>query len=84
MLSAVPSPARTFPQLDDLRGAGRWVRLELSAFRPRVGAIVMTDVAEQKAAFRAVDDQPNVGVYPNRPEAFILRLVESVKTQARC
>ena len=57
--------------------------LELPALRPRVRAIVVTDVAEQQAGVGAVHDQPDVGVHPDRPEALVLRLVQPVKAQTR-
>ena len=69
--------------LDELRGARARVRLELPPLRPVVRLVVVVHVAEQQALLGAVDDQPHVGVDPNRPEALVARLVEPVELEPR-
>jgi hypothetical protein len=51
--------------LHKLRRAGLGMRFELATLRPIVSLVVVVDVAEQKARFAAVNDQPNVAVYPH-------------------
>jgi hypothetical protein len=72
-----------FPDLDELRGAGRGMRLQLPPLGPRVGIIVMADVAEEQAAACAVNDQPDVAVHAHRPEVPVFRAVEPVELHAR-
>ncbi len=55
------------------------MRLQLAAFGPVVGLVVVIDVAEQQAVSRLVDDQPDVAADADRPEVLVLRLVELVK-----
>ena len=68
--------------LDQLRRAGLGMRLQLAPLGPVVGLVVMIDVAEQQAASRLVDDQPDVAADPHRPEVLVLRLVELVEAHA--
>ena len=52
----------------ELHRAGRRVLLDLPPFRPFVGVVVMVDIDQQDARGRAVDDDPDVGIHPHRPE----------------
>ena len=67
---------------DQLRGARFGMRLQLAAFRPVIGLVVVIDVAEQKAGGRLVNDQPDVAAHPHRPEVLVLCLVELVEAHA--
>ena len=57
--------------------------LQLAAFGPLVGSVVMIDVAEQQAALRAMDDQPDVAADTHGPEVFVFGFVELVELHAR-
>ena len=59
------------------------MRLEFPAFRPVICITVVTDIAQQEADVRPVDDHADVTRYANRPKSLILRLIESVKLQTR-
>ena len=48
------------PNLHELRGAGLRMRLQLAPLGPVVRLVVVIDVAQQQAARRPVDDQPDV------------------------
>lgn len=67
----------------DLDGAGLGMRLDAPPRGPVVGLVVVVDIAEQKTRRRLVDDDPDVGIDPDRPEIGILRLVDAVELQSR-
>jgi len=71
------------PNLDKLRGSGLGMSFEPPALRPLVSVIVMAHVAEQQAGFGLMHDQPDIAVYPNRPESAVLGLVEPMELQTR-
>jgi hypothetical protein len=58
------------------------MRLQLAAFRPLIGLVVVIGVAQHQAVFEAVDDQPEVARHPHRPEVLVLHLVELVEAHA--
>lgn len=68
-----------FSDLDELRRARGRVGFELVSRRPGVGVIVMTHVAEEQARTRAVDDQPDLLVDPDRPEVLVPGAVQLVE-----
>ena len=53
--------------------------LQLAPLGPRVGIIVVGDVAEEEAAFCAMDDQPNIAIDSDGPEPGIFWLMEFVQ-----
>src|SRR5215831_2319224 len=59
------------------------MRFQLATFRPRICAIVMIDIAEEKARVSPMDDKPYVGVHPDRPEPLVLCLVQFVEAETR-
>src|SRR5688572_28163503 len=58
------------------------MRFQPATLGPRIRAIVMIDVAEEEAGVGLVDDEPDVGAYPDRPETLVLRLVQFVEAEA--
>ena len=58
------------------------MRLELASLGPVVSLVVMVHVAKQKAPLRLMDDEPDIGAHPHRPEVLVPRLVELVETPA--
>ena len=68
-----------FAKLDQLGGAGGWVRLQFATFRPRVGAVVMVDVAEQQGIAGFVHDDADIATHAHRPEVLVAGLVEPVE-----
>ena len=70
------------PNLHQLGGTCLWMGFQLTTLGPVVRTVVVIDVAEQKAALSLVDDQSNVAADANRPEVFILGLVEPVKAHS--
>src|SRR5665213_18869 len=71
------------PNFDELRRAGFRMRFELPPLPPLVGAVVVTDIAKQQAGLSPVNDQPDVCIYPDRPEPPIFGLVQLVELQTR-
>ena len=59
------------------------MRLQFASFRPVVSLVAVVNVTEQKGCIALMDDQANVAANTHRPEIFVLRLVEFVKTHAR-
>src|SRR5437016_7556084 len=57
--------------------------LELPPLAPRVRLVMMRDVAEKEALCGSMNDQADVGADADRPEAFVLRLVEAMEVEAR-
>ena len=68
--------------LDELRGAGLRMRLELPSLGPAVGTIMMIDVAQQWPARRAMDDDADVSVDANGPEVLVFGFVEAMEAVA--
>src|ERR1700722_17235797 len=58
------------------------MRFQFAALRPVIGAVVVSDVTEQKARIALVNNQSNVAVHPNRPEILVPRLVELVEAHS--
>ena len=70
------------PNLDQLRGAGLRMRLQLAPLRPVIRLVVVVDVAEQEAGSALVNDQPDVAAHPHRPEVLVLGFVDLVEAHA--
>src|SRR5260370_35429379 len=68
--------------LHKLRCAGFGVSFELPAFGPVIGAVVVTDIAQQQAGFSPMNDQPDVAAHPNRPKPVIFRAIELMELQS--
>ena len=47
---------------------------------PVVSLVVVVRVAQEQAALRPVNNEPNVGVLPHRPRVLVLRPVQLMKT----
>ena len=56
---------------------------ELPAFGPVIGAVVVTDIAQQQAGFSPMNDQPDIAAHPNRPKPVIFRAIELMELQSR-
>ena len=54
-----------FADFHQLRGPSLGMRLQPSPLGPVVGFVVVTHVAEQQAAFRLVNDEPDVAAHPH-------------------
>ena len=54
-----------------------------AASSPVVGVVVVGNVAEHEAGFRAVKDEPEVEVDAGGPEVFVFRLFDAMKLKAR-
>jgi hypothetical protein len=54
-----------------------------AGLRPGIGGVVVIHVAEQQAARRAVDDQPQILVDAHRPEVPVPRPVQLVEVHSR-
>ncbi|MGE4182762.1 MAG: hypothetical protein AB7J34_23295 [Limisphaerales bacterium] len=68
--------------LNQLCGTCFRMRLQSAPLSPIVGFVVVIHVAEQQAALRPVDDEPDVAAHPHRPKVLIPRLVELVEAEA--
>ena len=68
--------------LDELRGAGLGVALQLPLLRPPIGGGVMVHVTEQQNCGGSVDDEADVEIDARGPEVRVLRAVEPVRTGA--
>ena len=66
-----------------LRRASLRVGFQPPPLRPLVGFVVVIDVAQQEAAPRPVNDQPDIQAHPHRPEVGIFGLVELVELEPR-
>ena len=66
-----------------LRGSGLRMGFQLPPLGPVVGFVMVTHEAEQQAALRSVNDEPDVRAHAHRPEVLVLRLFELVEGQAR-
>jgi len=71
--------AHRLADFDELSGAGGGVCLELAAFGPGVGLVVMVDVAEEERVVGLVNDEPDVGTHSHGPESPIARFVQFVE-----
>jgi hypothetical protein len=58
------------------------VGFQLAALGPIVGLVVVIHIAQQEASGRFVNDQPDVGTHPHRPEILVLRPVQLVEAHA--
>ena len=67
--------------LDDLDGAGPWMRLDPPAFRPGIGVVVVADIGDQQAVARLVNDQADVAIDARRPEIGVLAVVDAVQLE---
>ena len=70
------------PDFHELRRAGLRMPLQSPPLGPLVGLVVVIHVAKQEAGRGLVDDQADVGVYPDRPEIRILRSVDPMEPHA--
>ena len=68
--------------LDELHGAGGRMPLDLAPLGPPVGLVVVVYMHQQQASLGTMDDEPNVGIDPNRPEIRVFGPVELVEGQA--
>jgi hypothetical protein len=59
------------------------VGFEPSPFSPRVGLVVVIDVAQQQASGSFVNDQADIGTHSHGPKILILGMVDLVKTHPR-
>src|SRR6267143_1607020 len=59
------------------------MHFQLAPLGPRVGLVVVSDVAEQETPRCLVDDQANITADTHRPEVLVFRLGELVKAHAR-
>lgn len=71
-----------FADFDDLGGTGGGVGFDFAAFGPLVGFVVVVDVAEEEAAFGAMDDEADVAADTGAPEVFVFGFVEFVELDA--
>lgn len=72
-----------FDQADDLRRPGDGMTFDPPPRCPGIGVIMVIDVAEQQARLGAMDDQPDIGVHPHRPEIPVFRPFQPMKAQPR-
>lgn len=78
-----PDVLYPFPDLDQLRRTRPRMSLDPPPFGPRIGFVVVVDVAQQQAPLRLVDDQAEVAVDPDGPEARVLRPLDPMELQPR-
>jgi len=74
--------ANDFNEFDDLCRAGDGMNLEPSSFCPRIGIVMMGDVAKDRLFSLLIYDDAQVTVDPYRPKIFLPRLVNAVQRQA--
>ena len=72
-----------FPKLYRLGGAGGWMGLQISAFHPLIGFIVVADVAQRHSVAPSVDDDLEVQVNADRPEIGVFRAGDPVQAMGR-
>ena len=72
-----------FADLHQLGGASFGMGFQFAPLGPRIGRIMVINVTEQQATFGLVDDQAQITADAYRPEVFVARPVEFVKTHAR-
>ena len=65
-----------FSNLDQLRGTGSGMDLQLAAFGSVVRFVVMPHVAQEQAADTAVGDDAEVAADSHGPEVLVLGLIE--------
>ena len=58
-------------------------RLNLAPLGPFVGVVVVVDIDQQDAGGGAVDDDPDVGIHPHRPEVRVLSRGQACGTTSR-
>jgi hypothetical protein len=59
------------------------LHLQLAAFGPAGGLVVVPRIAQQKARLRAVHDEAQVAPHSGRPEVPVFRVFEPVQLHAR-
>lgn len=68
--------------LDKLHGTRGRVAFDLAAFGLFVCVVMVVDIGQQNAGGRAMDDDPDVSIRPNRPEVRVLGAARLLEGQA--
>ena len=72
-----------FPKFHELGRAGGWMGLHLPALGPFIGIVVVADVTQGHSVAGAVDDNPDVEVYTDRPEVGVFCAGDAMQAMAR-
>ena len=70
-----------FPDFDKLGSTGARMGFNPPTLGLGIGVVVVIDISDQDTVGRAMNDQPDIAVDPDRPEVRVLGSVEFVKLQ---
>jgi hypothetical protein len=70
-------------QFDELRRAGHRMPFDLAPLGPRIGGVVVPDIADKQARRRPVHDQSDIVIDAHRPEIRVAGPIEPMETQTR-